>query len=79
MANALTTAPRTVADSHKLLDTTEAASALGIGRRTLQEKVQTREIACIKIGRAIRFHPNDLADFIERNLVKAQGWKGDRA
>lgn len=60
----------------KLLDTNEAASALGIGRRTLQERVESREIACIKIGRAVRFHPDDLAAFIERNRVKAFGWKG---
>lgn len=60
----------------KLLKTDEAAESLGIGVRTLQEKVEAREIACIRIGRAVRFDPADLAAFIERNRVKAIGWKG---
>ena len=60
----------------KLLDTDEAAAALGIGRRTLQERVAAREIGCVKIGRAVRFHPDDLAAFIERNRQKPAGWKG---
>jgi excisionase family DNA binding protein len=80
MATALLTAPRNNAAEtpFKLLDSLEAADALGIGKRTLQEKVAAREIGCIKIGRAIRFHPDDLAAFVERNRVKAQGWKGAR-
>jgi excisionase family DNA binding protein len=77
MASTLHNAPRnSAADTpFKLLDSLEAANALGIGKRTLQEKVAAREIGCIKIGRAIRFHPDDLAAFIERNRVKAQGWR----
>jgi excisionase family DNA binding protein len=60
----------------KLLNTTEAAAVLGIGKRTLQERVKAREIACVQIGRAVRFHPDDLAAFVERNRIKAAGWKG---
>ena len=60
----------------RLLNTTEAAAALGIGKRTLQEKVEAREIGCVRIGRCIRFSQADLAAFIERNSVKAVGWKG---
>ncbi len=63
----------------RLLDTNEAAASLDIGRRTLQEHVAARRIAHIKIGRAIRFHPDDLADFVNRNRVKAAGWKGGAA
>lgn len=59
-----------------LLDIDETAGMIGIGRRTLQERVTSREIACIKIGKAVRFHPDDIAAFIERNRVKAAGWKG---
>ena len=58
-----------------LLKPTPAAEVLGISRRTLQELVAAREVACIKIGRSIRFSPQDLADFVERNRVKAIGWK----
>lgn len=60
----------------RLLTTTEAAAVLGIGRRSLQERVQAREIAAIKIGKSIRFSTDDLAAFVERNRVKAIGWKG---
>lgn len=60
----------------KLLTTSEAADVLGIGNRTLQEKVEAREIGFVKFGRALRFHPDDLTDFIERHRAKAQGWKG---
>lgn len=80
MANTLDTAPRPCADlPFRLLDTTAAAAALGIGRRTLQEKMEAREIGFVRIGRAVRFRPEDIADFIERNRMKAVGWKGGRA
>jgi excisionase family DNA binding protein len=62
----------------RLLDTNEAAAVLDIGRRTLQERVEAKEIACIKIGKCVRFHPDDLADFINRNRQKAVGWKGSK-
>jgi excisionase family DNA binding protein len=59
----------------KLLDTNETADVIGIGRRTLQERVTAREISVVRIGKAVRFHPDDIAAFIERNRVKAAGWK----
>ena len=62
----------------KLYDTTETADILGIGRRGVQERVASRELACIKIGRSTRFSAADIADFVERNRVKALGWKGSK-
>lgn len=62
----------------KLLDTTETAAVIGIGRRTLQEKVAAREISVIRIGRAIRFSADDIAAFIEKNRQPAVGWKGGK-
>ena len=62
----------------KLFNTDETAEILGIGRRGVQERVASRELACIKIGRSTRFSAADIADFVERNRVKAQGWKGGR-
>jgi excisionase family DNA binding protein len=59
-----------------LFNTQEAAAVLGVGKRTLQELAATRKIAFIKIGRSVRFHTNDLIDFIESQKIKAQGWKG---
>jgi excisionase family DNA binding protein len=77
MANITSTAPRAGADlPFRLLDTSAAAAALGIGRRTLQERMEAREIGFVRIGRAVRFRPEDVADFIERNRMKATGWKG---
>jgi excisionase family DNA binding protein len=60
----------------QLLDTPETCAILNIGKRTLQERVAAREIGCIKIGRSIRFHMDDIHAFIERNRVKPIGWKG---
>lgn len=83
MANTLNTPTRREAahspEPFRLLDTNQAAAALGIGRRTLQERVEAREIAFVKIGRCTRFHPEDLADFVARNRRQAAGWKGGRA
>ncbi len=60
----------------KLYNTTETADILGIGRRGVQEKVAARELGCVRIGRSIRFSAQDIADFVERNRVRAIGWKG---
>jgi excisionase family DNA binding protein len=62
----------------KLYNTNETADILGIGRRGVQERVASRELACIKIGRSTRFSAQDIADFVERNRVKAIGWKEGR-
>jgi excisionase family DNA binding protein len=59
-----------------LFTTQEAAAVLGVGKRTLQELAAARKIAFVKIGRSVRFHTDDLIDFIESQKVKAQGWKG---
>lgn len=64
------------ASTDRLLDTLETARFLGMGKRTVQELVADRKLAFIKIGRAIRFAPADLAAFVEANRVKAAGWKG---
>jgi excisionase family DNA binding protein len=59
----------------KLFNTNQTADILGIGRRGVQEKVASRELACIKIGRSIRFSAEDIAAFVERNRVRAIGWR----
>jgi excisionase family DNA binding protein len=59
-----------------LLTTLEAAAVLGIGKRTLQELATDRKIDFLRIGRCVRFHPDDLKAFIHAQKVKAQGWKG---
>ncbi len=59
-----------------LLKTTEAARALGLGKRTLAELIAERKITFLKIGRSVRFAPEDLDTFVESQRIKAQGWKG---
>ncbi len=59
----------------KLYNTNETAGILGIGRRGVQERVASRELACVKIGRSTRFSAEDIAAFVERNRVRAIGWK----
>lgn len=71
-----TTRPGSAEEPTKLLTTIQAAASLGVGKRTLQERVAAREIATVRIGRCVRFLPDDLAAFVERNRVKAIGWKG---
>lgn len=60
----------------QLLDINQAAAVLCQGRRTLQEHVADGTLGCVRIGRSVRFHPDDLAAFVERNRRKAIGWKG---
>ncbi len=61
---------------HPLLNTTEAARALGLGKRTLAQLIAERKVGFIKIGRSVRFSREDLDAFVERQRIKAQGWKG---
>lgn len=63
----------------KLLDTSEAAKFLRMGKRTVQELVAARKLAFIKIGRSVRFDPADLRAFVEANRIKAAGWKKPQA
>ena len=53
----------------KLLRVNEAADRLSMGLRTLQEKVANREISVIKIGKSLRFHPDDIEEFINNCRV----------
>ena len=59
----------------KLLTTIEAAVALGVSKRTLQELTAGRKVASIKFGRNIRYHEADLEKFIESHRVQPTGWK----
>lgn len=65
-----------VTQFHPLLNPPQAAQVLGIGKRTLAELTAERKIGFIKIGRSVRFSREDLDAFVERQRIKAQGWKG---
>jgi len=48
-----------------LLTTREAAKALAICERKLWELTNRGEIPAVRIGRAVRYDPRDLARFVE--------------
>lgn len=50
-----------------LLRPKEAAALLAISARTLWSLTASGEIASLRIGRAIRYRPEDLRAFIDRN------------
>lgn len=60
----------------QLLNTKQAATCLGIGVRTLQERVAAREIAAVKIGKRVLFDIEDLRAFVKSSKAKAVAWKG---
>ena len=50
-----------------LLSAREAAEALAISERTLWSLTKRGEVRCVRIGRSVRYSPDDLADFIARS------------
>ncbi len=74
-----TTSPtrREAAEASALLNTIEAAAALNISKRGLQELKSDRKIGFIKFGRSIRFHRDDIAKFIESHRCQPIGWKSE--
>lgn len=56
----------------RLMDTNQAAEYLAISKRSLQEKMAKREIAYVKIGKSVRFHPDDLKVFIDRHRITTE-------
>jgi excisionase family DNA binding protein len=70
---------REIAEGTKLLTTPEAASRLGVSKRTLQELAAERKIAQIKFGRNVRFDPADLEAFINSHRSLPTGWKKPQA
>jgi excisionase family DNA binding protein len=54
----------------KLLTTEEAAERLNITPRHVRRLVFERRIAYRKVGRFVRFHPDDLAEYIAAQRVQ---------
>jgi excisionase family DNA binding protein len=55
-----------------LLTPREAAAALAISERTLWDLTDRGIICAVKIGRAVRYDPADLASFIARQKGGSQ-------
>jgi excisionase family DNA binding protein len=49
-----------------LLTPRQAAAALSISERTLWQLTRGGALPCIRIGRAVRYDPRDLQDYIDR-------------
>jgi excisionase family DNA binding protein len=56
-----------------LLKPDAAARALAISARKLWQLTNCREIPCVRIGRAVRYAPEDLRAWIDRNRVASPG------
>ena len=54
----------------KLLTTEEAAERLNITPRHVRRLVFERRIAYRKVGRYVRFHPDDLAEYIAAHRIE---------
>jgi excisionase family DNA binding protein len=55
-----------------LVDIAEAARILSVSVSTLYGWVWQRRIAFVKLGRAVRFEPTVLKEFIQNNRVEAR-------
>ncbi len=56
-----------------LLDCAAGADRLGTSERWMRRAVAERRIPFVKIGRHVRFRPEDLDAYIARQLVPATG------
>ncbi|MEV1070869.1 helix-turn-helix domain-containing protein [Micromonospora parva] len=53
-----------------LLTVEQAAQRLGTGVRFIRRLVAERRIRFHKVGKYVRFHPDDLADYIQQGQVE---------
>jgi excisionase family DNA binding protein len=58
-------------NSDDLLDIDQAAHRLGTQPRFMRRLVAERRIRFYKIGKHVRFHPDDLTDYINQGRVDA--------
>jgi excisionase family DNA binding protein len=54
-----------------LLDIDQAAHRLGTQPRFMRRLVAERRIRFYKIGKHVRFHPDDLTDYIDQGRIDA--------
>lgn len=62
-----------MADLRSLLTAKEAAEVLAISTRTLWTMTNAGEIPCVRIGRAVRYDPEDLSRWIQKKKRKSTG------
>lgn len=54
-----------------LLSTEAAAEILGLSRRTIQQLQARGELRPIRVGRAVRFHVEDLRNWVDGKRTEA--------
>jgi excisionase family DNA binding protein len=62
-------------NTFRLLTTAEAAEALSQSKRTIQKLVAERELGHLKLGKSLRFSMEDIQAYVDKNRIKARGWK----
>ena len=62
---ASSTPARPVAETRLLMTRAEAARALAVCRQTLAKMTARGQLPCVRIGRAVRYSPADLAEWID--------------
>jgi predicted DNA-binding transcriptional regulator AlpA len=55
-----------------LLNRYQTSKLLGISVALLDLKVKAQEIPVVRIGKAVRFRPSDIAAFVERHITGGQ-------
>ena len=60
-------AQSTISDS--LVDKAWVAEFLGLSVRTVQDMTSRRELPVYKIGRSVRFHPEEIQEWREKRKV----------
>ena len=53
----------------KVMDKSEVARLLKISVRQIDYLRQAGELACVKIGRSVRFRSEDVEDFLQRRIT----------
>lgn len=50
--------------------TNDLALMLGLSRTVIYRLISARKIRFAKIGHSIRFHKNDISEFLEKNTIQ---------
>ena len=62
----------------KLVSVADAAAALAVSKRTLQQLTADRLLAVVKFGRNVRYDIADLERFADARKVLPVGWKSGK-
>lgn len=62
-----------VAASTLLLTPREAANRLRISPRSLWSLTKSGEVQCVRIGRSVRYSPDDLSAYVEARKAVSHG------